>query len=199
MLVQLDHRGAVPPPEQRDVLGDGELRLGGSDDIVPDRETLGHVAQLRHDGEAEIEAINASEVVVDELDLARGKKAPAKDEDIPDIDIGEAENPTLEHERTPEHERRVMVERDAADEGFHGEEPADLPEEERVKHAQFEAARKKHYEMKNVKDLLGYVWLYVIVSFAILTQMIVILRSYRDLDRRLMLPDRPFETDIATA
>ena len=106
--------------------------------------------------EEEIEAINASEVVVDELDQARGKKAPARDEDIPDIDIGEAESLGLEHARTPESERRVMVERDQNDEGFHGEEPADLPEEERVKHARFEAARKKHYEMKNVKNLLGY-------------------------------------------
>lgn len=106
--------------------------------------------------EEEIEAINASEVVVDELDQVRGKKAPARDDDIPDIDIGEAENPQLEHSRTPEIERRVMVDPDQHDEGFHGEEPADLPAEEREKHAKFEAARKKHYEMKNVKDLLGH-------------------------------------------
>lgn len=105
--------------------------------------------------EEEIEAINASEVVVDELDQARGKKAPPKDDDIPDIDIGEAENPQLEHSRTPESERRVMVDPDQHDEGFHGEEPPDLPAEEREKHAKFEAARKKHYEMKNVKNLLG--------------------------------------------
>jgi protein phosphatase inhibitor 2 len=104
----------------------------------------------------EIEAINASEVVVDELDQAKGKKA-SRDTDIPDIDIGEPENPALEHSRTPESERRVMVEPDQHDEGFHGEEPADLPPEERAKHAKFEAARKKHYEMKNVKNLLGYV------------------------------------------
>jgi protein phosphatase inhibitor 2 len=106
--------------------------------------------------EEEIEAINASEVVVDELDQARGKKAAARDDDIPDIDIGEAENPQLEHSRTPEGERRVMVDPDQHDDqGFHGEEPADLPAEEREKHAKFEAARKKHYEMKNVKNLLG--------------------------------------------
>jgi protein phosphatase inhibitor 2 len=29
--------------------------------------------------------------------------------------------------------------------------------EEREKHEKFELLRKKHYEMKNVKDLLGYV------------------------------------------
>jgi protein phosphatase inhibitor 2 len=97
-----------------------------------------------------------SEVVVDELDQARGKKAPARDDDIPDIDIGEAENlGDMEHSRTPESERRVMVDPDQHDEGFHGEEPADLTEEERATHAKFEAARKKHYEMRNVKNLLG--------------------------------------------
>ncbi|KIW07187.1 uncharacterized protein PV09_02053 [Verruconis gallopava] len=105
--------------------------------------------------EEEIEAINASEVVVDELDQARGKKAP-RDEDIPDIDIGEPENPRLEHARTPESERRVIVDPDQHDEGFHGEEPENLPEAEKEKHAKFEAARRKHYEMRNVKNLLGH-------------------------------------------
>jgi hypothetical protein len=106
--------------------------------------------------EEEIEAINASEVIVDELDQVKGKKA-MKVDDIPDIDLGEPENPTLEHSRTPEGERRVVVDPDQHDEGFHGEELAGLTAEEREKHAKFEAARKKHYEMRNVKNLLGYV------------------------------------------
>jgi protein phosphatase inhibitor 2 len=106
--------------------------------------------------EEEIEAINAREVVVDELDQVKGKRS-TKDEDIPDIDIGEPENLGLEHSRTPDGERRVIVDPDQNDEGFHGEEPPDLPAEEKEKHAKFEAARKKHYEMKNVKNLLGYV------------------------------------------
>jgi hypothetical protein len=114
--------------------------------------------------EEEIEAINASEVVVDELDQVRGKKAPPKDADIPDIDIGDAEMPPVEHARTPESERRVMVEPDQ-DEGFHGEAPPDLPAEEREKHAKFEQARKRHYEMKNVKNLLGYDSRYLIADF----------------------------------
>jgi len=106
--------------------------------------------------EEEVAAINADDVVVDELDKANGKK-PARDDDIPDIDIGEPEvEGGLEHSRTPESERRVMVDPDQHDEGFHGEEPPDLPEEERVKHAKFEAARRRHYEMKNVKNLLGH-------------------------------------------
>lgn len=105
--------------------------------------------------EDEIAAIDAREVVVDELDQVRGKKAAPRDDDIPDIDIGDAEMPPVEHSRTPESERRVMVEPDQ-DEGFHGEAPPDLPAEEREKHAKFEQARKRHYEMRNVKNLLGY-------------------------------------------
>lgn len=104
--------------------------------------------------EEELATINANDIVVDELEAAKGKKL--KDDDIPDFDIGqpEVEN-QLEHSRAPEAERRVMVDPVQNDEGFHGEEPPDLPAEEREKHAKFEAARRKHYEMRNVKNLLG--------------------------------------------
>lgn len=104
--------------------------------------------------EEEINALNADELVVDELDKAKGKKS-AREEDIPDFELGEPEVTQLEHVHTPEGEKRVMVDTDMSDEGHHGEEPADLPAEEREKHRKFEEARKKHYEMRNVKDLLG--------------------------------------------
>jgi len=106
--------------------------------------------------EVELAAINADDIVVDELEAVKGNKKPPKDDDIPDIDIGGPEvEGGLEHSRTPESERRVVVDPDQHDEGFHGEELSDLTEEERVKHAKFEAARRKHYEMRNVKNLLG--------------------------------------------
>lgn len=106
--------------------------------------------------EVEMAALNADDLVVDELDMAKGKKS-AREEDIPDFELGEPEVAQLEHIHTPEGEKRVIVDTDMSDEGHHGEEPADLPAEEREKHRKFEEARKKHYEMRNVKDLLGYV------------------------------------------
>ena len=40
--------------------------------------------------------------------------------------------------------------------GHHGEERVeDMSTAEREKHQKFEEMRKKHYEMHNVKDLLG--------------------------------------------
>jgi protein phosphatase inhibitor 2 len=105
--------------------------------------------------EEEMIALNAEDLVVDELDKAKGKKS-AREEDIPDFELGEPEVAQLEPVHTPESEKRVIVDTDMSDEGHHGEEPADLPAEEREKHRKFEEARKKHYEMRNVKDLLGY-------------------------------------------
>jgi protein phosphatase inhibitor 2 len=106
--------------------------------------------------EEEISALNANDIVVDELDAAEGKKPP-KDDDIPGLDIGEPEA-SLEPTHTPESEKRVMVDTDMTDEGRHGEETADMSEDERAKHRQFEEMRRKHYEMKNVRNLLGYVF-----------------------------------------
>ncbi|KAF2646851.1 hypothetical protein P280DRAFT_388430 [Massarina eburnea CBS 473.64] len=103
--------------------------------------------------EPEIEMLNAEELNVDELDKA--KRKPRID-DIPEFDLGE---PGLEapHSHTPESEKRVMVDPDAeADEGHHGEELADMTPDELEKHKKFEELRKKHYEMPNVKGLLGH-------------------------------------------
>jgi protein phosphatase inhibitor 2 len=103
--------------------------------------------------EEEIIALNAEELVVDELDKAKGKK-PSRDEDIPHIDLGEPEAP-IEHVQTPESEKRVIVDTDMTDEGRHGEEAPDMSADEREKHRKFEEMRRKHYEMKNVRNLLG--------------------------------------------
>lgn len=103
--------------------------------------------------EEEIEMIDASELNVDELDsLPKRRK---KTEDIPDFDLGE---PTLAHAgpQSPEGEKRVLVEQDQVDEGYHGELAPNASQEEREKHRKFEQLRKKHYEMRNVKDLLSH-------------------------------------------
>jgi protein phosphatase inhibitor 2 len=109
--------------------------------------------------------LNPDDLLVDEVDkkyadsgeVAATRTNRVKDDEIPDLDIGDAEmvdaNPP-----TPESEKRVMVDTDMEDEGHHGEaELMNMSEEERQKHKRFEQMRKKHYEMKDIKGLLGYV------------------------------------------
>lgn len=105
--------------------------------------------------EDEIEMLNAEELRVDELD-DKPKKRKSKMDDIPDFDLGEPEL-VARSPHTPDSEKRVIVEPDAEDDvGHHGEEFPQMTQEEKEKHKKFEEMRKKHYEMKNVKDLLGY-------------------------------------------
>lgn len=106
------------------------------------------------DDDAEIEMLNAEELQVDELDSKKARKQ--RIEDIPDFDLGEPELDAPQAQ-TPESEKRVIVE--SAPEGETGhdsEEYLRMTPEEQEKHRKFEELRKKHYEMKNVKDLLGH-------------------------------------------
>jgi protein phosphatase inhibitor 2 len=104
--------------------------------------------------EDEVEMLDAEQLKVDELD-SKPKRKP-KVEDIPEFDLGEPELRARGESQTPESEKRVMVEEDAdGDDGYHGELLPNATEEEREKHRKFEELRKKHYEMRNVKDLLG--------------------------------------------
>ena len=102
------------------------------------------------------EMLNADELKVDELDDIV-KKRTARTDDIPDFDLGEPEIGAAGKPTTPEGEKRVIVEPDAhgEDMGHHGEEWLHMTPEEQEKHRKFEEMRKKHYEMKNVKGLLG--------------------------------------------
>lgn len=105
--------------------------------------------------EAEIEMLDADQIKVDELD-SKPKRKP-RIEDIPDFDLGEPELRARGESQTPDSEKRVMVEEDVeGDAGYHGELLPNATEEEREKHRKFEEMRKKHYEMKNVKDLLSH-------------------------------------------
>ncbi|KAK7555528.1 hypothetical protein IWX49DRAFT_56179 [Phyllosticta citricarpa] len=105
--------------------------------------------------EEEISALNAEELMVDELDKTKPKKKTSKEDEIPGLDLGEPEvEQATPH--TPDGDKRVIVDPDYVDEGRHGEETPDMTKEELEKHRQFEQARKKHYEMKNVKSLLAH-------------------------------------------
>lgn len=104
--------------------------------------------------EEEVEMLDAEQIKVDELDT-KLKRKPKIDE-IPDFDLGEPELRARGESQTPDSEKRVMVDEDAVgDDGYHGELLPNATEEEREKHRKFEELRKKHYEMRNVRDILG--------------------------------------------
>lgn len=98
--------------------------------------------------------LDPDQIKVDEVDDMPKTRKPRID-DIPDFDLGEPE--LMAHKATtPDGEKRVIVERDGQLGEYHGEEWLQMTPEEQEKHRKFEELRKKHYEMKNVKDLLGY-------------------------------------------
>jgi len=104
--------------------------------------------------EEEIRMLDTDDIVVDELEKVQagrspGKSSRAKEDDIPGLSLGEPEEAVPEHEvdEASRKEKAVHVS---------GEEHVGLSAEEREKHKKFEEMRKKHYEMKNVANLLGH-------------------------------------------
>lgn len=111
--------------------------------------------------EEDTSMLNAQEIAVDELEMDKSKQPPKKssrDTDIPGLDLGEPEmDPTAR--RQSDGESKVIVESDDMDvDGVsgHGERrEEDMSSEEKEKHKRFEEMRKRHYEMRDVKNLLG--------------------------------------------
>lgn len=136
-----------------------EGQMGGKMKI--DEPKTPYVGRYDPDDEEETSNINPDELMVDELDKAKVLEGEAstkkpREADIPDLDLGEPEQDVHER-RHSDGERRVMVDADQMDiDGArHGETPENIPEEEKEKHKKFEELRKKHYEMHNIKNLLG--------------------------------------------
>lgn len=119
--------------------------------------------------EAEESLIDAQDVRVDELE--RGKKVvqkrPVAEEEIPELELGEAE--AEESYPAGDEEERIVRERRASHDGEKhvvvGGEGAEgvvvgdellSPEEAEEKHRKFEERRKSHYEMRNVKEILAH-------------------------------------------
>ena len=105
--------------------------------------------------EEEMRTLDANELVVDELDRVEGGRPRTRDAEIPGLSIGEPEVPSddLPDERNRIHrstsvrgEKQVMVDPSGEEDGEH---------DGTVRHKEFEEMRKKHYEMKDVKNLLG--------------------------------------------
>lgn len=120
--------------------------------------------------EANESLLNAQGIVVDELDDKSKKKPGGSEEDIPDFELGEPEEYVVADGggggrifRDRSHsidsqkgEKHVVVgDGDGGDDG----DSRLTPEEYAQKHREFEQRRKKHYEMKNIKELLAYVFI----------------------------------------
>jgi len=117
--------------------------------------------------DAQQSVIDAQGLVVDELDRSTkgSHKKGLSEDDIPDLELGEPEENSLAAPADPG--PRIYRDRSLSTDSQKGEkhvvvgaENDDGPvttEEAKEKHRQFEEHRKKHYEMKNIKDLLAYV------------------------------------------
>ena len=117
----------------------------------------------------EMRILDADDLVVDELDKANGQRSRAREREseIPGLELGEPEEavpePGMEEDDrarisrsgSVKGEKQVVVDPSVDAEGGHGEMEG-WSREEREKHRKFEEMRKKHYEMKEVKGLLGY-------------------------------------------
>ncbi|PLB51875.1 hypothetical protein P170DRAFT_433770 [Aspergillus steynii IBT 23096] len=125
--------------------------------------------------EAEEKLIDAQDVVVDELDESTKapKKAVAEDE-IPELELGDPEESlasgahargdgrivrgrSLSNESHRSDKHVVVGAGEANGEAGLGEDGMVTAEEAQEKHRQFERQRKRHYEMRNIKELLAYV------------------------------------------
>ncbi|KAE8348724.1 hypothetical protein BDV28DRAFT_142877 [Aspergillus coremiiformis] len=124
--------------------------------------------------EAEDSLIDAQGVVVDELDMTqKGPRKAVAEDDIPDLELGDPEE-SIPGSGSPQNNDRIVRARSLSDESHrsdkhvvmgtnepNGEANADAdhllsPEEAQEKHRQFEQQRKKHYEMRNIKELLAH-------------------------------------------
>lgn len=125
-----------------------------------------HYDPLQDDMETDVESrtLDAHDLVVDELDKVDGARhrRTVKDTDIPDLELGEPEE---DYNAPDRGEDRITRERSLSAGEKHvvvnneqdGEQPMSTAESQE-KHREFEERRKRHYEMKNIKDLLGSVF-----------------------------------------
>ena len=106
--------------------------------------------------EDEMRMLDAGDIKVDELEMdgkignghlgrSPGREKGAREEEIPGLSLGEPEEDVPEGGEKKEKAVHVR-----------GEEHVGLSKEEMEKHRKFEEMRKKHYEMKNVANLLGH-------------------------------------------
>ncbi|KAL4870228.1 hypothetical protein BDV12DRAFT_166430 [Aspergillus spectabilis] len=126
--------------------------------------------------EAQDNLIDAQGLVVDEFD--KDKKGPSSswprkkfaEDDIPDLELGEPEEAVMEGSNIGDSDR-IMRGRSLSNESHRsdkhvvvgtngtGDSHGDAlmtTEEAKEKHRQFEQRRRRHYEMRNIKELLAH-------------------------------------------
>lgn len=121
--------------------------------------------------EVQDRTLDAHDLVVDELDKKSPANHPKKsvhDSEIPDFELGEPEE-NFQTGGPAAGEGRIMRERSLSqnsnrsdkhvvvdnEESNRANDHLMTTEESEEKHREFEERRKKHYEMKNIKDLLA--------------------------------------------
>lgn len=125
---------------------------------------------MEEDEEEEDVAIDPRFVNVDEVDMAKAGKSNKKhrESEIPGLELGEPEDELAGEAATQDDriergtnlsresskEKHVSVS-DGSDAGAFSEQVGMPTREQQEKHRQFEEQRKKHYEMKDIKGLLG--------------------------------------------
>lgn len=116
--------------------------------------------------EEDATGMNTDQIMVDEPDKQRkssvddgqpGRQSSSsgfrKEDEIPGLELGDSAHAM---QIDPGEKRVVMDEAMSDDVGQHGEEEeTSQTREEREKHRRFEEMRKRHYEMREVKDMLG--------------------------------------------
>ncbi|KAI9829688.1 MAG: hypothetical protein M1819_006059 [Sarea resinae] len=124
--------------------------------------------ELDEDEDENVGTLDTDDLVVDELDKVAGRSTGrTKEDEIPDLELGDPEEAVperrssrglLSRSNSAKSERQVVVDPVMNDGlGGHGEQQLlGMSAEDREKHRKFEEMRKKHYEMKGVKPLLGH-------------------------------------------
>ena len=148
-----------------------EQESGGRMKITEPKTPYQYGDAMEEDEEEDV-AIDPRFVNVDEVDMAKSSKSPNKKSrgsDIPGLELGEPEDEYVSGTGTEEDrivggssslsresskEKHVSVSEGSGIDDF--KEQVGMPaKEEAEKHRHFEEQRKKHYEMREIKGLLG--------------------------------------------
>lgn len=132
---------------------------------------FGDQGAMEEDEEEDV-AIDPRYVNVDEVDMKKSSKK-GRESEIPGLELGEPEEDMdatahldEQNDRVFRHPSRDSISREnsggkekhvsvSEESGESGDQVGMPTREEQEKHRQFEERRKRHYEMKSVKDVLG--------------------------------------------
>ena len=141
-----------------------EQEAGGRMKITEPKTPFEYGNSAMDEDEEEDVSIDPRYVNVDEVEMAKNRSSgkKARESEIPDMNLGEPEDENagadLENDRIV---RQGSMSRESSKEK-HVNVASDMETapgmptgEEEEKHRLFEEQRKKHYEMRNVKDMLG--------------------------------------------